>query len=133
MKAVSNTGAYGNHGETVTFLTGCFPLGLYRCANQSYRGTVVYTNTMPAGAFRGYGATQGTFAMESQLDEIASKLSIDPIELRQHNLITAEDEILIGREEHFHIIGSYALDECIEKVTQALNYQPAEVQGRSSD
>ncbi|MBE9042951.1 molybdopterin-dependent oxidoreductase [Pleurocapsales cyanobacterium LEGE 10410] len=122
MEAISNTGAYGNHGETVTFLTGCFPLGLYRCANQSYKGTVVYTNTMPAGAFRGYGATQGTFAMESQLDEIAHKLNIDPIKLRQHNLITAEDEILIGREEHFHIIGSYALDECIEKVTQALNY-----------
>ena len=122
MTAISNTGAYGNHGETVTFLTGCFPLGLYRCANQSYKGTVVYTNTMPAGAFRGYGATQGTFAMESQLDEIANKLNIDPIKLRQQNLITAEDEILIGREEHFHIIGSYALDECIEKVTQALDY-----------
>ncbi|MGK7950531.1 MAG: molybdopterin-dependent oxidoreductase [Xenococcaceae cyanobacterium] len=122
---ISNTGAYGNHGETVTFLTGCFPLGLYRCANQSYKGTVVYTNTMPAGAFRGYGATQGTFAMESQLDEVATKLNIDPIKLRQKNLITAEDEILIGREEHFHIIGSYALDECIEKVTQALDYRSA--------
>ncbi|MGB7087082.1 MAG: molybdopterin cofactor-binding domain-containing protein, partial [Phormidesmis sp.] len=126
MKALSNTGAYGNHGETVTFLTGCFPLGLYHCANQSYRGTVAYTNTMPAGAFRGYGATQGTFAVESQLDEIASKLGIDPITLRQQNLITAEDEILIGREEHFHIIGSYALDECIEKVTQALGYPLAD-------
>ena len=124
MEAISNTGAYGNHGETVTFLTGCFPLGLYRCPNQSYKGTVVYTNIMPAGAFRGYGATQGTFAVESQLDEIARKLNIDPIKLRQHNLITPEDEILIGRDEHFHIIGSYALDECIEKVTQALDYQP---------
>ena len=121
MKAISNTGAYGNHGETVTFLTGCFPLGLYRCKHQAYTGTVVYTNIMPAGAFRGYGATQGTFAMESQLDEIAAKLDLDPIKLRQHNLITAKDEILIGREEHFHIIGSYALDECIEKVTQALD------------
>ena len=125
MKAVSNTGAYGNHGETVTFLTGCFPLGLYRCANQAYRGTVVYTNTMPAGAFRGYGVTQGTFAVESQLDEIASQLEIDPIALRQQNLITIEDEILIGREEHFHIIGSYGLNDCIEKVTQALGYSPS--------
>ena len=122
MRAISNTGAYGNHGKTVVFLTGSFSLGLYRCANQSYKGTVVYTNTMPAGAFRGYGVSQGTFAMESQLEEIANKLKIDPIKLRQHNLITPEDEILIGREEHFHIIGSYALDECIEKVTQALNY-----------
>ncbi len=126
MKALSNTGAYGNHGETVTFLTGCFPLGLYRCAHQSYQGTVAYTNTMPAGAFRGYGATQGTFAMESQLDEIASKLNLDPIKLRQHNLITPQDEILIGREEHFHIIGSYALDECITQVTEALSYKPTE-------
>lgn len=124
MKTISNTGAYGNHAETVVFLTGCFPLGLYRCENQSYQGTVAYTNTMPAGAFRGYGATQGTFAVESQLDEIAVKLNIDPIKLRQHNLITAEDEILIGREEHFHVIGSYAMDECVEKVTQALDYQP---------
>ena len=133
MQALSNTGAYGNHGETVTFLTGCFPLGLYRCANQSYRGTVAYTNTMPAGAFRGYGATQGTFAMESQLDEIASKLNIDPIKLRQHNLITPEDEILIGREEHFHIIGSYALDECIEKVTEALGYKPIDESQEQAD
>ncbi len=124
MTALSNTGAYGNHGETVTFLTGCFPLGLYRCANQSYVGTVAYTNTMPAGAFRGYGATQGTFAMESQLDEIATKLGLDPIKLRQYNLIMPTDEILIGREEHFHIVGSYALDECIEKVTEALGHEP---------
>ena len=124
MEAISNTGAYGNHGETVTFLTGCFPLGLYRCANQSYKGTVVYTNTMPAGAFRGYGATQGTFAMETQLDEVASKLNIDPIvKLRKHNSNYCQKmRSLIGREEHFHIIGSYALDECIEKVTQALSY-----------
>ncbi|MGF1481910.1 MAG: molybdopterin-dependent oxidoreductase [Cyanophyceae cyanobacterium] len=124
MAAVSNTGAYGNHGETVIFLTGCFPLGLYRCAHQRFQGTVVYTNTMPAGAMRGYGATQGTFAVESQLDEIAAKLNIDAIAFRQQNFITAADEILIGREEHFHIVGSYALTECIEKVTQALNYQP---------
>ena len=126
MEAISNTGAYGNHGKTVVSLTGCFPLGLYRCANQSYKGTAVYTNTMPAGAFRGYGVSQGTFAMESQLEEIANRLKIDPIKLRQHNLITAEDEILIGKEEHFHIIGSYALDECIEKVTQTLNYDSIE-------
>ena len=126
MEAISNTGAYGNHAETVIFLTGCFPLGLYCCPHQKFQGTAVYTNTMPAGAFRGYGATQGTFAMESQLDEIAAKLSIDPIQLRRQNLITAADEILIGREEHFHIIGSYALGECLDKVTEALDYQPGQ-------
>ncbi|MGD1859018.1 MAG: molybdopterin-dependent oxidoreductase [Leptolyngbyaceae cyanobacterium] len=126
MEAISNTGAYGNHGETVVFLTGCFPLGLYRCDHQRFKGTAVYTNTMPAGAFRGYGATQGTFAMESQLDEIAHQLNLDPLALRQKNFITADDEILIGRDEHFHIIGSYALKECIEQVTQVFSQsQPA--------
>ncbi|MDB9525821.1 molybdopterin-dependent oxidoreductase [Oscillatoria sp. CS-180] len=121
MEAISNTGAYGNHGQTVVFLTGCFPLGLYRCSHQRFRGIAVYTNTMPGGAFRGYGATQGTFAVESQLDEIANQLNLDPIVLRHKNFITAEDEILIGREKHFHIIGSYALADCVEKVTQAFS------------
>ena len=127
MDAISNTGAYGNHAGTVVFLTGCFPLGLYRCPHQRFYGWGVYTNTMPAGAFRGYGATQGTFAVESQMDEIAQKLGIDPLELRLKNIIHPEDVIKLGREEahdHFHLIGSYALRECFEKVIEALDYVP---------
>lgn len=127
MEAIANTGAYGNHAPTVVFLTGCYPLGLYRCPHQRFLGLSVYTNTMPAGAFRGYGATQGTFAVESQMDEIAEKLGIDPIELRQKNIIQPHDIIRLGREEahdHFHLIGSYGVPECFNKVTQALNYVP---------
>jgi putative selenate reductase molybdopterin-binding subunit len=117
----ANTGAYGNHGQTVVFLTGYVPLGLYRCDHKSYQGLAVYTNTMPAGAFRGYGATQGVFAIECQLDEIAHKLGLDPLEIRQKNIIKPGDILKMGREDaHFNLIGSYALDECFTKVKAAM-------------
>ncbi|OUL29568.1 molybdopterin cofactor-binding domain-containing protein [Nostoc sp. 106C] len=125
MQVIGNTGAYGNHGQTVVFLSGYIPLGLYRCPNKRFQGFAVYTNTMPAGAFRGYGATQGTFVMESQIDEIAQKLKIDPIEMRCKNLIHAGDVINLGNSDsHFNLIGSYAVQECWEKVIQSLKYVP---------
>ena len=127
MEAISNTGAYGNHAQTVVFLTGCFPLGLYNCPHQRFLGLGVYTNTMPAGAFRGYGATQGNFAVESQLDEIAQALNLDPIQLRLKNMISPDHIIKLGRtgsKDHFHLIGSYGLQECFEKATSALGYVP---------
>jgi len=124
MNAIANTGAYGNHGTQVIFLTGTMPLGLYRCPNQKFHGRSVYTNTMPAGAFRGYGATQGFFAMECLLDEIAQELNLDPLEFRRKNLITTDDTFLLGVERHLKIVGSCGLDEAITKVSQALKYQP---------
>jgi CO/xanthine dehydrogenase Mo-binding subunit/aerobic-type carbon monoxide dehydrogenase small subunit (CoxS/CutS family) len=125
MEVIGNTGAYGNHGQTVVFLSGYIPLGLYRCPNKRFQGFAVYTNTMPGGAFRGYGATQGTFAMESQIDEIAQKLNIDPVEMRCKNLIQAGDIINLGNaDSHFNLIGSYAVEECWEKVLAALKYEP---------
>ncbi|MFN6572657.1 molybdopterin-dependent oxidoreductase [Dendronalium sp. ChiSLP03b] len=123
MEIIGNTGAYGNHGQTVVFLAGYIPLGLYRCPNKRLQGFAVYTNTMPAGAFRGYGATQGTFAIESQIDEIAKKLNIDSVEMRLKNLIQPGDVINLGRsEDHFNLIGSYAVQECWEKVIESLGY-----------
>ncbi|AFY34278.1 molybdopterin cofactor-binding domain-containing protein [Calothrix sp. PCC 7507] len=125
MEVIGNTGAYGNHGQTVVFLSGYIPLCLYRCPNKRFRGFAVYTNTMPAGAFRGYGATQGTFAMESQIDEIAKQLNIDSVEMRMKNLIRPGDMVNLGNsKDHFNLIGSYAVAECWEKVTQSLGYIP---------
>ncbi len=125
LEIIANTGAYGNHGKTVVFLSGYIPLGLYRCDNKRFQAYAVYTNTMPGGAFRGYGATQGTFAMESQIDEIADRLGIDVIEIRQKNLIRPGDLVSLGNDgEHFNLIGSYAVEECFAKVIQALNYVP---------
>ncbi|MBD2294608.1 molybdopterin-dependent oxidoreductase [Anabaena sphaerica FACHB-251] len=125
IEVIANTGAYGNHSPTVVFLAGYLPLGLYRCPHKKFTGLAVYTNTMPAGAFRGYGATQGTFAMESQIDEIAQQLKIDPVEMRLKNLIRPGDIIHLGKSKaHFNLIGSYGVLECWEKVIQSLNYIP---------
>ena len=125
MEVIANTGAYGNHGQPVIFLAGYIPLGLYRCPHKRFRGFAVYTNTMPAGAFRGYGATQGTFAMDTQLDEIADELGIPSVELRLKNLIRPGDLLAMGRSaDHFNLIGGYALPACWDKVTHALGYIP---------
>jgi putative selenate reductase molybdopterin-binding subunit len=125
MEAIANTGAYGNHAPTVIFLTGNESIGLYRSAHKRYIGYAVYTNTMPAGAFRGYGATQGCFAIESHLDEIARRLGIDPVELRLKNMIRPGDVLTLGTgDRHFNLIGSYALDECFDRVIQAMDYRP---------
>ncbi len=117
LEAIANTGAYGNHAPTVVFLAGYIPLGLYPSAHRRFVGYSVYTNTMPAGAFRGYGATQGTFAMESQLDEIALRLAISPLELRLKNVVDSTAQLALGKSDaHFNLIGSYGLKDCIEQV-----------------
>jgi CO/xanthine dehydrogenase Mo-binding subunit len=79
---------------------------------------------MPAGAFRGYGATQGIFAVECILDELACQLDLDPIALKRKQLITPADTVLLGRDEHFHLVGSCGLETAVEQVVQILNYQP---------
>lgn len=121
MRAIANTGAYGNHGEQVVFLTGSMPLGVYRCENQRYWGRSVYTNTVPAGAFRGYGATQGVFAVECLMDEIATELGLDSLMLRQRQLITPADQVLIGRDHHFHLVGSCGLEQAVQRLRQAFS------------
>ncbi len=126
MLAIANTGAYGNHGTQVVFLTGSMPMGLYRCPHQRFRGYSVYTNTMPAGAFRGYGATQGYFAMECMMDELATMLHRDPLELRQQQIITPADTVLIGANHHFHLVGSYGLAAALAQVTDRMQYQPGQ-------
>ncbi|MEL6164266.1 MAG: molybdopterin cofactor-binding domain-containing protein, partial [Cyanobacteria bacterium J06628_3] len=127
LEIIANTGAYGNHGKTVVFLSGYIPLGLYRCDNKRFTAHAVYTNTMPGGAFRGYGATQGTFAMESQIDDIANQLGLDIVEIRQKNLIRPGDLVSLGNDgEHFNLIGSYAVEECFTQVIERLNYIPGQ-------
>ncbi len=85
---LSNTGAYGEHGPTTVGLSGDKTIPLYG-KQEAYRFSfdVVYTNRCPNGAYRGYGATQGTFALESCVDELAHELGIDPLTLRQINAV----------------------------------------------
>ena len=86
---LSNTGAYGEHGTTTVGLSGHKSLPLYTggCEATRFSCDVVYTNVQAAGAYRGYGATQGIFALESTVNELAEKLGIDPVELRLKNIV----------------------------------------------
>ena len=103
---LSNTGAYGEHAPTVTKLVAFKTSPLYDKAAVRYDGKIVYTNTMPAGAFRGYGATQGTFAVESAINELAKKLGMDPTLIREKNLVEpSPDNYIISGD----------IKKCVEK------------------
>lgn len=87
-KVLSDTGAYGEHALTVVMGAGSKPLPLYNKVDAvRFDSKVVYTNHVPAGAYRGYGAIQGIFALESAIDQLAEQLKIDPAELRRRNMI----------------------------------------------
>lgn len=119
---VVNTGAYGNHAPGVMF-HGCGEaLAVYQCANKKVDARSVYTNTVPAGAFRGYGLSQMFFAVESAMDELAVGLGMDPMEFRRRNMIRRGDPMLSTSaepEEDVHY-GSYGLDQCVDLVDDAL-------------
>ncbi len=94
MYTLSNTGAYGEHGPTTVGLSGHKSIPLYAKAEAfRFDYDVVYTNVMSAGAYRGYGATQGQFALESAVNELAQKLHMDPVKLREMNMVR-EGEIM---------------------------------------
>lgn len=121
MRTVSNTGAYGNHaGEIIASSLGS-SIATYRCANKKGTGYAVYTNVVPSGAFRGYGATQPAFAVECAIDELARKLGIDPFTMRRTNMIREHDPVQsIWPSASDSVIGSYGLDQCLDFVEQAL-------------
>ena len=91
MLAVVDTGAYGVSGEWVTKCMGGWFLSMYRAENQRFTGSVVYTNTPPSAAFRGFGNPQANFAVESQMDILAEELQIDPVDLRLKNYVRQGD------------------------------------------
>jgi len=120
MEATSNTGAYGAHGLTVLANTGSKTLPLYNKAeNAHFYGQAVYTNLPVSGAYRGYGATQGYFPLETAMDELAERLGLDPIELRRRNHIRVGETSPIfeklgeGREGVSQTVKSCELERCI--------------------
>jgi putative selenate reductase molybdopterin-binding subunit len=118
---VSNTGGYGGHaGETLAASLGS-PLTGYRCANKKAIGYAVYTNMVPGGGFRGYGASQSTFAIECAMDELALLLGMDPFEIRRKNMVKPGDWIESVWKDPTDIgFGSYGLDQCLDLVEKAL-------------
>ncbi len=121
MRVLSNTGAYGNHGAPVLEHACNEALGVYRCANKKVDGFAVYTNTVPAGAFRGYGLPQTSFAVESAVDEVARAIGMDPTELRRRNVVRPGDRMIGAHASPDDVIyGSYGLDQCLDLVEGAL-------------
>jgi probable selenate reductase molybdenum-binding subunit len=121
MEALASAGAYGPHSGTVLYNVGSKSFPLYNKARHlRFHGKAVYTNLPVAGAYRGYGATQGFFALEVAMDELAEKLGMDPVELRLKNHIRAGETSPIfeklgeGREGKPQVVRSCALAECIK-------------------
>ena len=121
VRVVSNTGAYGGHGgETLAAALGS-PIAAYRCVNKKADGYAVYTNMVPAGGFRGYGASQTTFAIECALDDLARMLGVSPFEIRRKNKIRDTDRIeSIWKDPTDVVMGSYGIDQCLDLVEEAL-------------
>jgi putative selenate reductase molybdopterin-binding subunit len=121
IRNVSNTGAYGNHGGEVLASSLGSAMATYRCSNKKGVGYAVYTNTVPSGAFRGYGATQPTFAIESAMDELGRKLGIDPFAVRRKNMLQDHDPVhSIWPAAHDAAMGSYGFDQCFDFIEKAL-------------
>lgn len=117
---LSNTGAYGEHGPTTVGLSGHKSIPLYG-KTEAFRFAydVVYSNVMSAGAYRGYGATQGIFAVESAVDELAAKMKIDPVILRQKNMVK-EGQIMPAY--YGEKASSCALDRCMERAKKMIGW-----------
>lgn len=120
LHTLSNTGAYGEHGPTTVGLSASKTIPLYNKV-KSYRFDydVVYTNTMSAGAFRGYGATQGAFALESTVNELATILEIDPVDLRLKNLLE-EGEVMPAY--YGETLNSCGLEACMKTGRQMIGW-----------
>lgn len=117
---LSNTGAYGEHGPTTVGLSGHKSLPIYNNVEASrFVCDVVYSNTMTAGAYRGYGATQGLFAVESAVNELAEKLGMDPVVLREKNILSEGQTM---PQYYNEPVNSCALDKCIARAKEMMNW-----------
>lgn len=117
---LSNTGAFGEHGPTTVGLSGHKTIPLYGKAEAfSFRYDVVYTNHMSAGAYRGYGATQGLFAVESAVNELAAKINMDPVTIREINMVK-EGQVMPAYYGETNT--SCALDRCMARAKEMMGW-----------
>ena len=116
---LSNTGAYGEHSSTTVGLSGHKSIPLYRLEAHRFAYDVVYTNHMSAGAYRGYGATQGIFAVESIVDELAKELSMDPSALREKNMVREGD---VMPAYYGETARSCALNRCVNRAKEMIGW-----------
>jgi len=119
--ALSNTGAYGEHGPTTIGLVGHKSIPLYSGKYEAFRfvANTVYSNHPSAGAYRGYGATQGVFAMENTVNLMAHKLGIDPVKIREHNMLHEGDIMTAYNNE---TANACALDQCMARCKEMMDW-----------
>lgn len=119
---LSNTGAFGEHGPTTVGLSGHKSIPLYSNNLEAFKFSydVVYTNTQAAGAYRGYGATQGTFAVESIVNELAARLNIDPVVIREKNMVRQGQTMPAYYNE---VATSCTLDKCMEHAKKLFDWE----------
>lgn len=118
---LSNSGAYSEHGPTTVGLSGHKSIPLYTGSLEAFRFgyDVVYTNTMAAGAYRGYGATQGTFAVESMVNELAEKIGMDPVAIREKNMVR---EGMVMPAYYNEQTNACALDRCMSRCAELFGW-----------
>ena len=139
LRVVASTGAYGTHGFTVNSLTGARGLSLYNCPAKRFSCDVAYTNRPVAGAFRGYGAPQAFFGLESQMEDIARALHLDPVAFRRMNWVQSGDalDILPRLGERGGVVEEIApedlphvttcgLEECVAQGLRAIGWHRRE-------
>ncbi|MGZ3097054.1 molybdopterin-dependent oxidoreductase [Streptomyces sp. H62] len=119
LHVVSDTGAYGNQGPSVLTVACTEAIAQYRCPNVSVDGYCVRTHNVPAGAFRGYGAGQLTFAVESALDELARRLRLGPLAIRERAYLRpGEQAPLPGATGQYPVMDT-GLVRCLQTLGQA--------------
>ena len=118
---LSNQGAYGEHGWATSGLTGHKSIPLYTGSLEAFKfkADVVYTNTEPAGAYRGFGATQGQFAVETAVNELAAQLGVDPIALRERNMVR---EGMAMPAYYGEVTNACALDRCLARCRELFDW-----------
>lgn len=136
---IGDTGAYGCHGLTVNMVGGFKGLTLYNPPNARFRCDVVYTNTPPAGAFRGYGAMQCQFGIEVLMAEIANKLGLDEVDFKRNNWIKLGENLHLskalgeGREGTEQFLASSAIEQCVEIGLKATDFYTKRQANRKQD
>lgn len=130
VNVLSDTGAYGEHALTVFMVAGSKVLPLYNKVDSvRFTGDIVYTNHTPAGAFRGYGAIQGNYALESAVDMLCEKLGVDPVEFRQKNMIKEGETSPIfeimgeGTEGTAMVMESCKLEYCVDRGLELIGWK----------
>jgi len=133
MKLIGNTGPFGTHGYTVQTVAGLRGLTSYNAPNKRFDCEVAYTNIPVPGAYRGYGAPQALFGLESHMEDIAADLGIDPIEFRRQNWTKTGDEMNIAPHlgeqgvleeelDEYPKVMSDGIEECVAQGARAIGW-----------